>query len=755
MTTNSIAPAAASTRAHNRFYLDCLWYLLRGGLRLPGGHRAQPGSQVPAEFAGVCVASQDDPEADAAMLDYLRALGIQHVRMDFTYHSLGGHGERFLERLLDEGMQVLLRLLPPLEEANRMAEPEAQQHWSDFVASVIERFGSRLEAVEVGNVINRRRWSGYRKVDDFLVVWELAWRQLRERGITLAGPNVTDFEPPYNYAFLRAMQRRGQLPDIHTNNLFVERCTQPEVFDHAVAGYLLAPVLKLNLIKKARVLHRVSEHFGINRTYSTTAFWTLPRIGRRLPDSEEKQADYLARYMVLAAASGNLERAYWGPLVSQREGLVDDGTGQPASHELVGQYTENSGCWTRYVQRPSFAAMATFNRLIPGSRYQGEVVTCDNLHLHRFTTESHTMHVLWTTNTHAAVLAQLYSPSDLQQAEIITHLGETLTNQPALAIEEPLYLRWPADRQVPVNSGIEVMSDVAVYSNRAGGRDYYYRDDTWHGMVFAASQDEADQLLEVLHPDKVAPPAGDNTLRKSRNVIWSIQNPLNPDRKLAIKKPNRLSWNKKIVDYFKPTKAVRSWNGASRLLRMGIDSPAPVAWFERHTHKDTLNSWYVCEHAGAIPSVRDFFQHYAAGENEHLGISRDRFFRALCDFLLKMHNRGVYFRDLTGGNILVKLDSDKPGSEQTPQFSLIDTARARFYDRGASLTERLSDLKRTCYKLDWSGRDAFMSLYLESIGRSFNWLYRIPFYYFDWKMDTKRAIKRKKKRKQKRTAADS
>ena len=743
----SNTPVSNGVRTRNRFFLDCLMYVVRGGLRLPGGHRPQAAVLVPHEFVGVCVASQDDPQADASMIGYLNELGIRHVRMDFTYDSLDGHGGRFLNALLDEGLQVLLRLLPPPEEASRMGEPAVHQRWDAFVGDVLERFGSRLEAVEIGNVVNRRRWSGYKTVEDFMTAWSLAWKQMRAHGVTLAGPNVTDFEPPYNYAFLSAMARRGELPDIHTNNLFVERVIRPEAFDHRVAGRWMTTLLKLNLIKKARILGRLGNSFGINRTYSTTAFWTLPRLGRWLVDSEEKQADYLTRYMVLVAASGGLQRAYWGPLVSQREGLVDDATGQPASHELVGQYTQNNGCWREYVRRPSFSAMATFNRLIPGTRYLGEVPTGDGLHIHRFANDTRQVHVVWTTNRQAAVLEDIYSTADLEQAEVLDHVAGPLDCRAGLASEVPLYLCWPATRDIAVNQAARVIPGLAVHANRPGGRHFYYKDDTWRGMVFAASREQADQLISVVHPDRVAPPGGDNILRKARNVIWSVDDPTCAGRKLAIKKPNRLKWNKKIVDHFKPTKGMRSWSGANQLRRMGIDSPAPVAWFERHTRKDTLNNWYVCVHAGKIPSVRDFFEHYTRGETEYMGFSREAFFAPLSEFLLRMHAKGVFFRDLAGGNILVEIGPDK-----SLEFTLIDTARARFYDKPTSMGKRLSDLKRTCYKLDWAGREAFMGMYLQELGRSFSWPYRVPFHYFDWKAKTKKRLKGKHKSSRKQAS---
>lgn len=123
----SNSPVSSGVRTRNRFFLDCLMYVVGGGLRMPGGHRPPAATLVPHEFTGVCVASQEDPDADASMIGYLNELGIRHVRMDFTYDSLQGHGERFLNGLLDEGFQVLLRLLPPPAEASRMGEPSVHQ----------------------------------------------------------------------------------------------------------------------------------------------------------------------------------------------------------------------------------------------------------------------------------------------------------------------------------------------------------------------------------------------------------------------------------------------------------------------------------------------------------------------------------------------------------------------------------------------------------------------------------------------------
>lgn len=715
-------------------------YLFKGKFRLAEGHHPRGGHQVPEDFPAICVASMADPASDSQIIDYLHGLGIGQVRLDYSYASPDDHTARFLERLLGDDFRVLLRLVPPPAEARQMLTGEGQERWRQFVVAALDRFGNRVEAVEVGNTVNRRSWSGYETLEHFMVAWTIAYHELRRRNIVVAGPNVSDFEPPLNAGFLSVMTRHGTLPDIHTDNLFAERAIEPEFFDHKVLGRRLAPLHKLNLVKKARLLAGLSDHYAVGKTWSTTAFWTIKRIARRIVASEEKQADYIARYMVLAAASGGLDRAYWGPLVSQREGLVDDGTGKEAELELVAYYGSNNGRLEDYRVRPAFHAFACFSRLIPGSRYVGKCTAAQALQVHEFERGEHRLHALWTTNTRVAELRALYSAADLEAAECLSRDGQLIEDIPDLVTESPLYLRWPLSRRVAVAGDVDVFPNVRVDGNRAGGRYFNYRDAQWRGLVFAADREQADQLIAALHPDRLAPPEKPAVLRKSRNIIWTLPDPRQPGRLLAAKKPHRLRLNKKVNDYFKPSKGLRSWNGACQLLRFGLASPLPVAYFERAEGKDTLNNWYICEYAGDVPSVRDFFSAFARGETTWLGIARKDFFARLSAFLLRLHGAGTYFRDLTGGNILVHIETDGQLS-----FSLIDTGRTRFFNTSTPLAKRLSDLKRTCYKLDWPGRVEFMTLYLQGLDRRFHAINRLPFHLFDFKMNFKRLIKGKKR----------
>lgn len=717
-------------------------YLAKGEFVLADGHMPSAPLRVPTDFSGICVASMADSASDERMIEYLEQLGLRQVRLDYTYGDDEGHTARFLGMLQAHSFRVLLRLLPPPGEASKMDQADVAERWREFVEKPLERFGDGLEAVEIGNAVNRRNWSGFRSFSQFMSAWRIAHEILKRRNITIAGPNVTDFEPAFNKILLSMMAAEGSLPDIHTNNLFVERAIQPENYDHKILGPLWRGLHKLNLVKKARLLKRISDQFGIEKTWSTTAFWTLQRIGRRTLESEEVQADYLVRYMVLAAASGGLERAYWGPLVSQREGLIDDGTGQPAPHELVAFYGTNYGHLHDYRTRPAFHAFAGFNRLIPGALYKGRKSTGRWLEIHEFETARQRIHVAWAADTHAAELSALYADDDVMHAKCLSRDGRALPECPDLITDSPVYLCWPLERTISVKDGIDVLPSLAIDGNRRGGNYYLYRDHKWRGVVFASDKGKADRLVEQLHPERIASSTVDNALRKSRNVIWRLPHPSDPERELAVKKPHKLKLHKRFLDRLKPSKAVRSWNGATLLARAGLHSPGPVAYFERAEGSDPFNNWYICTYAAGLPSVRNCFEAFARGDASYQGISKQMLFPALCDFLLKLHRSGVYFRDLAGGNILI----DR-GDDGGLQFSLIDTARARFYASETPLIWRLSDLKRTCYKLNWPQRIEFMEMYLSGIkgGRRFSLLYRLPFHYFDFKMDMKRFMKGKSK----------
>ena len=719
------------------FFWSLFSYALRGRLSYRGGHRPPTGHVVPKSFAGVSVAASVDPAVDNYIVERLHEAGICSLRLDFTYGDADGPAARLLERLCSEPFQIMLHLVQPRDAAQSMEHRTTRTVWRSFVAETLDRFGEHIVAVEIGSTVNRKRWAGY-TLRGFLSAWEIAHQEVRARGIKLAGPSVTDFEPPFNIGLLALLRQRQQLPDIHTNNLFAERCTEPERYDHKVLGRQLGAFARLNLVKKALLLKRIGADFGVPKLLSPAAFWTLPRIERLLPDSEQKQADYLTRYMVLCAASGALEGAWWGPLICHREGLIDDGQTHYPALERITHYASVSGGINDFRVRAAFRALQTFATMIPGCRYEGRLTFAQELEIHAFRSSTALIHVAWTVNARAAAVSDVYTSEDMQSATWLSRDGQSLTERPTLLTEAPTYLLWTADKTVAVNPDARILSDVVIHRHIAGKTHFLFREDGWQGILLARDKNEAELLLGKIHPARVGVPSTDTILRHARNAIWTIDDPRAAHARLVAKRPVKMHLHKKLLDRFKPSKGLRSWNGTCELLRRGVSAATPVAYFEKTDGSDLTENLFLCEFLAAKKSAREMVSTFARGLPEFCGVSEDNAWRQLCSFLLRMHGRGIHFRDLSGGNILIC-----DVHEGQYDFSLIDTGRIHASDSSLTVCNRLSDLVRVCNKMSSQGRSKFMTMYMGGINRKFGGTLLVPFILYDIKVELKRLVGRK------------
>lgn len=712
-------------------------YALAGGFSRPGTHLPPSGHRVPVDFVGVGIAASEDQAVDAWLIACLQDNGIRNVRLDFTYGDGEGAAGRLLEALLAAGFRVVLHLLQPRVAARQMPSLPAAAAWREFVVATLERYGSRVAMVEVCSTVNRKRWAGY-TLQGFLQLWDIAWQETRVRQLTLAGPSITDFEPPWNIGCLSLLKQRDQLPDIHTDNLFSERCTEPERYDHKILGHGLAGLHKFNLLKKAALLQRIGADFGVPRLFSPAAFWTLPRIERVLPAAEQKQADYLSRYLILCAASGALEGAWWGPLVCHREGLVDDGVQPYPELERITHYAAVTGKLADFRMRPALAALSAVAQLLPGAIYEGRLNQGQGLEVHAFRSAERLVHAVWTINGRAAALIDLYAAEDLAAASYLERDGAVMAEAPTLASEGPLWLCWEADRQVVLAPDADLLKGVVIDRHVPGKTHHFIRDNGWQGIVLAADRAEAECLLTAIHPERIKSPPHESLLRKARNAIWTIADPRQEGNRLVIKQPVKMHLHKQFLDRFKPSKALRSWSGSSDLLRRGLGAAQPVAYWEKIGDRSLKQNYYLCEYVAAEFSARELLSAFAAGETTYAGIGESEAYRLLGEFLLRLHGRGIHFRDLSGGNILIRQDADG-----TPQFLLIDTGRIHAFDWPLPLDKRISDLVRICNKLHWAGREQLLGHYLSAIHRHLDWRLRLHFHIYDWKVALKRKIGRK------------
>ena len=93
-------------------------------------------------------------------------------------------------------------------------------------------------------------------------------------------------------------------------------------------------------------------------------------------------------------------------------------------------------------------------------------------------------------------------------------------------------------------------------------------------------------------------------------------------------------------------------------------------------------------------------------------------YRAIAGVLVKMHRRGVFFRNLSADNLLLRRAGDC-----SVEFALIGTGRARFAVKSISPRQRLVDLIRLCHPLVKRERERFLPVYFEVAGiRSAPWM---------------------------------
>ncbi len=710
-----------------------------GGAWRRAGRRPAGPHAVPEGFLGICAAGAADPAGDDYILERLNELGIRQVRLDLTYPAEDGCQPRLLEKLLQHDFKVCLHLVQPRAEARLMSRngpsaAAAAERWRAFVDATLARWGGAAGAVEVGATCNRRKWSG-QTLAAFAQSWQIAWTIARARGVTIIGPNVTDFEPAYNFLLLDRLLRLGCPPDAHTDNLFVERATEPENYDHKILGRRAAGWLRCNLIRKARLLQAVGAVNGTPVFICSHTAWSLRRIARYLDHVEEKQADYLARYLLLAASAGALERVYWGPLIGQREGLIDDGTDEYPDPPHVTLYPQSRGKPADYRVRPAFHAMAAVQKLLQDAVFEKPHTPGPELEILEFKgPDGAIRHAAWTVNGRCAASAACYHPSALASAACADRDGRRLAAPPAFFGESPTYLTWqrpPPTLLLPKPAPAAWRLDW--HRHRADGHAPL-RAAAWRGIYQTRAENGA-AIDPAALLDAAAPNENALVLRAGRNRVWRVPAPWSSKSYIVIKQFKIPGLWRRCLDWRKPSKAMRSWNGAQELLRRGLPTPTPLAGLL--SSQKGKPEFYICADFQPDYSARDIFTGLAGNAHLEPDMSPADWYASISVFLARMHDRGVYFRDLSAGNLLLRRC---PGGGLF-EYSLIDTARARFYPWPLPLRQRLADLKRICHPLTWPGRRALITFYMRAIGRPFrNWML-LPLLAYDWKHRLKHAVK--------------
>lgn len=159
------------------------------------------------------------------------------------------------------------------------------------------------------------------------------------------------------------------------------------------------------------------------------------------------------------------------------------------------------------------------------------------------------------------------------------------------------------------------------------------------------------------------------------------------DKTLNIKSfkiPNLI--NKLIYNYFRKSKARRSFEYATILLEKGIGTPQPIAYFENHDFIGLKDSYYISEHLDCDLTFRELVEISDYPDHEKI-------LQQFTQFSFKLHEKGIEFLDHSPGNTLIK----KTASGNY-EFFLVDLNRMNFHDK-MSFESRMKNLSRlTPYK---------------------------------------------------------
>jgi len=293
----------------------------------------------PVAWGGVGVALRPWPEDPEGLLAAVEELGVRHLMLRLHPWQDDHAAEEALARELAARGHELAFALPQNRELVR--DPA---RWRAAVAELAARFTPYGRHFQVGQAINRSKW-GIWSLGEYVELAVAASEALRRYpGVEVLGPAVIDFEYHVTAAALN-LRRPGFRFDAVSALLYVDRRGAPE---NAQAGF--DTPRKLALLKAIADTSRN----GAPRCWVTEVNWPLREgphapAGRGVAVDEETQADYLARYYLLALASGMVERVYWWQLVAKGYGLVD-----PAGRR----------------RRPAFRALATLARTLEGCRFE-------------------------------------------------------------------------------------------------------------------------------------------------------------------------------------------------------------------------------------------------------------------------------------------------------------------------------------------------------------------------------------------------
>ncbi|WP_299779923.1 lipopolysaccharide kinase InaA family protein [uncultured Formosa sp.] len=197
----------------------------------------------------------------------------------------------------------------------------------------------------------------------------------------------------------------------------------------------------------------------------------------------------------------------------------------------------------------------------------------------------------------------------------------------------------------------------------------------------------------------------------------------------SFKVPNIV--NQIAYKFFRKSKAQRSYEYASKLKSLGINTPDPIAYYEFSTPFLFKKSYYISAQLECDLTYRELTRDLNYPDHEAI-------LRAFTRFTYKLHESHIKFLDHSPGNTLIK----KVG--EAYEFYLVDLNRMEF--KAMSFEERIKNFSRlTTHK---SIVKTMSDEYAKVSGEDFNAVFSLMWMEteaFQEKSKNKKALKKKLK----------
>jgi tRNA A-37 threonylcarbamoyl transferase component Bud32 len=312
---------------------------------------------LPWQGAGIAVRPYEP--APEAVAQAVADLNLRHVLLRLHPWQEEHQAELELAAELHRQGRELVFALPQDRELVRRP-----QLWRRRIEELVTLFRPFGDTFVVGQAINRSKWGIWRYGEYRRLLREASEVMRQDPAIRIFGPGVIDFE----LHATAAVVNHPQTPRLDglASLLYVDRRGAPE---NAQLGFDSPRKLAL-----AKAIALEAKRCG-PQSWVTEVNWPLwegphSPAGKSVSVDEEKQADYLARFYLLALASGVCERVYWWQAIARGYGLI--APGDPAGDQ------------NGLRRRPSFQALATLERELAGATFEEKLSSPPGTWLLRF-----------------------------------------------------------------------------------------------------------------------------------------------------------------------------------------------------------------------------------------------------------------------------------------------------------------------------------------------------------------------------------